>query len=185
MKVILNRRKDVEAWDQSFRSALIVGLRDSWWLKALAIFSPDYFWRRQIRLRFMIDFFNGSFEKHRVNVYRAHYCQLEDMMGERKYLEWTVEDGWYAAPSWCFQCITGSCSKTDADNGPRKPLCAFLDKPVPEKAFPSGNAPPELMKRIAELRKPLYRHARVNLAKTLGVVVATVVAMWMAYARLV
>ncbi len=177
VKVILNRRKDVDAWYQSFHSSLIIGLRDNWWLKALAVFSPDYFWLRQLTMRFVIDFFNGSFEKHGMDVYRAHYRQLEDMMGERKYLEWTVEDGWYAAPSSCFQCITGSYSKTDADDGPREPLCAFLDKPVPEKAFPSGNAPPEL-------RKPQYRHARVNVAKTLGVVAAAAVAVWMAYARL-
>ncbi len=88
------------------------------------------------------------------------------------------------SPLPAFQCNTGSYSKTDADDGPRGPLCAFLDKPVPEMAFPSGNAPPEFMKRIAELRKPQYRHARVNVVKTLGVVGAAVVAVWMAYARL-
>ena len=95
VKVILNRRKDVDAWEQSFRSTLIKGLRDNWWLKALAVFSPDYFWLRQITLRFVTDFFNGSFEKHGLHVYRAHYRQLEDMMGDGKYLDWTVEDGWY------------------------------------------------------------------------------------------
>lgn len=97
MKVILNRRKDVDAWDQSFRSSLIKGLRDNWWLKALAVFSPDYFWLRQITRRFVIGFFNGSFEKHGLDVYRAHYRQLEDMMGDGKFLDWTVEDGWYVA----------------------------------------------------------------------------------------
>lgn len=60
--------------------------------------------------RFVIDFFNGSFEKHGVDVYRAHYRQLEDMLGEGKYLAWTVEDGWYVTPpsylntlSMCFR----------------------------------------------------------------------------------
>lgn len=94
--VILNRRADVDAWDRSVRSTLINGLRDSWWLKALSLFSPDYFWLRQITLRLVIDFFDGSFEKHGLDVYRAHYRQLEDLMGEGRYLEWTVEDGWYA-----------------------------------------------------------------------------------------
>lgn len=58
----------------------------------------------------MIDFFNGSFEKHGVDVYRAHYRQLEDMLGEGKYLAWNVEDGWYVTPpsylntlSLCFR----------------------------------------------------------------------------------
>lgn len=40
------------------------------------------------------------------------------------------------------------------------------------------------MKRIAELRKPQYIHARFNMIKTLGVVVAIVIAFVMAYARL-
>lgn len=75
-------------------------------------------------------------------------------------------------------------SLIDADYGKREPLCAFLDKPVPEKAFPSGNAPGAFMKRIAERRAPQYRHALVNVARTLGVVVAAGVAVWMAFARL-
>ena len=94
LQVILNRRKDVEAWEKSFHSSLIQGLRDSWWLKALSLFSPDYFWLRQITLRYVVDFFNGSFEKHGMDVYSAHYRQLEDLVGEGRYLEWTVEDGW-------------------------------------------------------------------------------------------
>ena len=66
----------------------------------------------------------------------------------------------------------------------REPLCAFLDKPVPEKAFPSGNAPPAFMEKVAKRRAPQYRQARVNVAKTLGVVLAAAVALWMGYARL-
>ena len=48
-------------------------------------------------LRFVNDFFDGSFEKHGVDVYRAYYRKLEDKVGKGKYLEWTVEDGWYVA----------------------------------------------------------------------------------------
>ena len=109
-KVILNRRKDVAAWDRSFRSAILKTLRDNWSLKALSLFSPDYFWLRQITVRFVVDFFNGSFETHGVDVYRSHYRQLEDKLGEGKYLSWTVEDGWYVTPpsylntlSLCFR----------------------------------------------------------------------------------
>ncbi|KAM0804171.1 hypothetical protein BDR22DRAFT_837197, partial [Usnea florida] len=94
-----------------------------------------------------------------MDVYSAHYRQLEDLVGKERCLEWTVEDGW-------------------------EPLCAFLDKPVPEKDFPSGNAPAAFMQRIAEKRAPQYRHARANVAKTLGVVLAAVVALWLGYARL-
>ena len=74
---------------------MISNLRDSWSLKALSFFSPDYFWLRQITKRFVIDFFDGSFEEHGVDIYQAYYRRLEDKMGQGKYLEWTVEDGWY------------------------------------------------------------------------------------------
>ena len=73
---------------------------------------------------------------------------------------------------------------TDADHCEREPLCAFLGKSVPETPFPSGNAPPAFMKRVAEKTKPQYRHAGVNVAKTLGVVVAAIIAVWMAYMKI-
>lgn len=88
----------MDAWDRSFRSALLGGLRDDWWLKGLSLFSPDFLWMRQITLRFVIDYFRGSFEKHGLDVYRAHYGHLKDVLGEREYLEWAVEDGWYSDP---------------------------------------------------------------------------------------
>ena len=64
-----------------------------------------------------------------------------------------------------------------ADYDTREPLCIFLDKPVPKKDLPSGNAPPAFMARIAEKRVPQYRQARINVVKTLGVVLAVVVAL--------
>lgn len=64
-------------------------------------------------------------------------------------------------------------------------MCAFLDKAVPDKPFPSGNTSPAFAKRIAERRAPHYRQARVNAAKTLGVVVAALLAVYMAYVKLV
>ena len=177
----------MDAWDRSFRSALIAGLRDNWWLKGLSVFSPDYFWLRQITLRYVIDYFHGSFEKHGLYVYHAHYRLLEDVLGERECLEWTVEDGWYSAHLTTFKASWSRVREpwTDADHGKREPLCAFLGKPVPEMPFPSGNATPAFLKKISERRKPQYRQARVNMAKTLGVVVAAAIAVWMAHARLV
>lgn len=105
LKVIRSRCKDVDSWDQSFRETLIKGLRDSWWLKALSICSPDYFCLRQTTIRFVIDFYRGSFEKYGVDVYRAHYRQLENAMGERNYLQWTVEGGWYVAHCPVFNAL--------------------------------------------------------------------------------
>lgn len=93
-KVILNRRKDVTMWERSYRSTVLV-VRDSWFFRPISLFSQDLFWMRQLSLRLQVQFFNGSFEKYGVNVYLAHYRQLEEMMGEGKYLKWAVEDGWY------------------------------------------------------------------------------------------
>lgn len=73
---------------------------------------------------------------------------------------------------------------TDADDGKREPLRAFLGNQIPGKAFPSGNAPPAFAKKIKEKRKPGFRHARISVAKTLRVVVAAVVAVWMACVKL-
>ena len=105
LKITLSRYEDVDALDQNFRETLIEGLRDSWWLKALSISSPDYFCLRQTTLRFVIDFYRGSFEKDGVDVYRAHYQQLENVMGEQIYLQWTVEDGWYGARFPVFNAL--------------------------------------------------------------------------------
>ena len=97
VKVVLNRRKDVAAWDRSCRTTLVKGFRDIWWLKYLSLFSSGYFWLRQIMVGNVINFFDGSFEKHGLDDYRAHYRQLEGMLKEGKYLNWTVEDGCYVS----------------------------------------------------------------------------------------
>lgn len=53
----------------------------------------------------MIDFFNGSFEMQGLDVYRAHYRWLEDMMGGGEYLEYTVEDERYVARFSAFNAL--------------------------------------------------------------------------------
>lgn len=114
MKVIFNHRKDVAAWDRSFRVTLLKGLRDAWSLKTASLFSPDFFWRRRITLRCLVDFFGGNFEEHGVEVYRAHYRQLEDMLGKGTFLQWTVEDGWYASHSATLTIYHRASESTNA-----------------------------------------------------------------------
>lgn len=92
-QVILNRRSDVDAWQRSVQQTLCENLRDPYWLTLLALFCADYFWLRQITVRFVIDWFGGSFERHGRDVYERHYRDLEQLSGGR-YLNWTVEDGW-------------------------------------------------------------------------------------------
>ena len=48
-------------------------------------------------LRYLYDFFDGSFEKNGKAVYEEHFRKLEKLLGGPKsgrYLSWTVEDGW-------------------------------------------------------------------------------------------
>ena len=101
-QVILNRRKDIDKWERSFQETLCNIIRDKIWLKALAWLSADYFWLRQMFLRYLYDFFDGSFEKNGKAVYEDHFRKLEELLDGPKsgrYLSWTVEDGWYVLSS--------------------------------------------------------------------------------------
>ncbi|KAL8822963.1 MAG: hypothetical protein Q9191_006310 [Dirinaria sp. TL-2023a] len=145
-KVILNRRNDIDAWDCSFRKTLCKGIRDSYWLKAIAWLSADYFWLRQISLRYMYDFFDGSVEKYGKATYEKHYEKLEDLLQSSKsgkYLSWNIEDGW-------------------------EPLCKYLGKEIPETPFPSGNAPDAFMSRIRKRRETQVKTAKWNAALLVG-----------------
>lgn len=70
-------------------------------------------------------------------------------------LEWPVEDGW-------------------------EPLCAFLDKPVPDEPFPHVNAAAEWAGQEMKLGKQYIVGAAQNVA-TFGVVA---VALWTSYSCL-
>jgi len=82
---------------RSFQNILVKVIRDTYWLEALAWLSADHFWFQQLLLRLFDDYFSGSFEKHGKQVYKEHYRELEELLGgpsSRRYLSWTVEDGW-------------------------------------------------------------------------------------------
>ena len=40
-----------------------------------------------------------------------------------------------------------------------EPLCKFLDKPVPNEKFPTGNSPSEFNKKIADFAQPKVERA--------------------------
>ena len=177
-QVILNRRKDIDTWERSFQETLCNIIRDKMWLKALAWLSADYFWLRQMFLRYLYDFFDGSFEKNAKAVYEEHFRKLEELLGGPKsgrYLSWTVEDGWYVLS------FVGEGSDEvglrDADNGAREPLCDFLGKEMPNMPFPSGNAPDAFMARIGKRRESQIRTAKRNGMMIVGTVFAVGVAL--------
>ena len=82
---------------RSFQNISVKVIRDTYWLKALAWLSADHFWFQQLLLRLFDGYSSGSFEKHGKQVYKEHYRELEELLGgpsSRRYLSWTVEDGW-------------------------------------------------------------------------------------------
>ncbi|KAI1388125.1 uncharacterized protein F4822DRAFT_444565 [Hypoxylon trugodes] len=145
-KVILNVRKDVDAWYRSFNSTMGMFDKDTInldWL--LGWFCSDLFWIRQCMTRMEIPFFFwGSFAKNGKQVYRDHSESVKKMgLPADRFLEWSVEDGW-------------------------EPLCKFLGKPVPQEPFPAGNTPKDYHKRLTNLMIRYYATAAANLLLTIG-----------------
>lgn len=61
------------------------------------------------------------------------------------------------------------------------PLCAFLDKRVPPKPFPSGNTGPEFDKRFANLMRSQKSTAIRNVIFLIGSVIILSIAFWLKY----
>lgn len=149
--MILNRRKDTDAWSRSFQVTLCDGVRDKYWLAILSVLTAEYFWLRKMVIRYVVDWFDGSFEKNGTTVYREHYRSLEELLGGEssgRYLSWTVEDGW-------------------------NPLCEYLEKPIPAVPFPSGNAPPAFLNKIKERRDAQIKIVKRNAMFLLATFVVT------------
>lgn len=149
VKVVLNRRKDVDAWYDSQKNT-IDRLYKDWpsWLQQW--FDAEIFWIVRIVDWTVTPLTGGDFAKNGKQMYHDHYAALEAECRSqgREWLDWTVEDGWES-------------------------LCAFLGKPVPDEEFPQGNASDAFNKRRAELHGKRRNRAKRNMAITAAL--ATVV----------
>jgi len=115
-KVVLNRRRDPEAWVESQKKTLYA-MSTTWQSFIRPYFQPELFWITLTTPWFLQPKCDWNFEKNGLNMYEDHYAELEAVCREqgRQWLDWTVEDGW-------------------------EPLCEFLQKDVPDgKPFPTGN----------------------------------------------
>ncbi|KAI1373084.1 hypothetical protein F4677DRAFT_448677 [Hypoxylon crocopeplum] len=151
-KVILNVRRDLDAWYRSFESTMGVFDRNPMNLDwVLSWFCRDLFWIRQCMSRKMVPlFFRGSFARNGKEVYKDHVDLVRKMeLSPDRFLEWSVEDGW-------------------------EPLCRFLDRPVPSEPFPAGNTPKDYNKRITSTMIRYYAAAFVNMLLVIGVGAAVV-----------
>ncbi|KAL3482115.1 hypothetical protein BJX99DRAFT_217391 [Aspergillus californicus] len=113
-KVILNHR-DVDAWYGSI-TALILPHARGFWYHVLPWFQADMYWAVQYTVHCFNKYFYDSLERNGKWVYEQHSATIKGLLVDEpeRLLVWQVQDGW-------------------------EPLCRFLDKPVPEEEFPSGN----------------------------------------------
>lgn len=94
--VVLNRRRDLGAWKDSFRAS-VLPMMQSWkyWLGGW--FNAELFWGVWLTDMGHDKFlFRGDFEANAEKAYTDHYESLEKLLQkeDRKYLDWSVQDGW-------------------------------------------------------------------------------------------
>lgn len=95
-KVVLNRRRDVAAWKESFRKAVLPFMQSwsYWWA---SWFNAELFWINLLTYEMHGKcLFKGDFEKNAEVAYVRHYENLEKIMRQqgREWLDWSVEEGW-------------------------------------------------------------------------------------------
>jgi hypothetical protein len=93
-KVILNRRKDTEAWYKSMQKTCVPYF--SWPMWTLSWFDSRFcwlWWNFEIVFK---DVYHGDFNLYGKQVAEQHYEDLARSCREqdREYLNWSVEDGW-------------------------------------------------------------------------------------------
>ncbi|KAK8146933.1 hypothetical protein G3M48_002355 [Beauveria asiatica] len=114
-KVILNVRRDVDAWHRSVMQTL-VPLHRSWRFWVRSWFCSELFWVRESFMRGNWDkFYRGGFEKNSRTVLEEHCQAVRSQVVPERLLEWEIDDGW-------------------------GPLCQFLGKAEPDRPFPTLNA---------------------------------------------
>lgn len=155
-KVVLNQRKDWDAWERSVGKAM-GALGDNLPLRILRWFNKDLYWLYHLPFEMMypaiFGYVHTGFLSHVVpgraqQVALQHVAMVRGLVPKERLLEWTVEDGW-------------------------EPLCAFLGKEVPKDVpFPTSNSGAEFNNRSDEIVKSRATAAMRNLAICVAVVIA-------------
>ncbi|OIW27920.1 hypothetical protein CONLIGDRAFT_682928 [Coniochaeta ligniaria NRRL 30616] len=121
-KVVLNMRRDVDAWHASVVRTL-VHANESWAFWVASWLDRECFWAWHVYERFLWPLLfrapDGDMGKAvRRNarwIAREHCDMIRGLVPKERLLEWYIDDGW-------------------------EPLCRFLGKPVPDVEFPHANA---------------------------------------------
>ncbi|KAM0559912.1 hypothetical protein ACHAPJ_003862 [Fusarium lateritium] len=120
-KVVLNCRKDLDAWHESVTKTL-VSVNENWVIWAFSCLGREPFWSWHVYERFMWPGLFRALDGNIVTgvarngkwVSKEHGNMIRGLVSKERLLEWTVEDGW-------------------------EPLCEFLGKSVPDEPFPHSN----------------------------------------------
>ena len=147
-KVILNMRRDADAWYASNMATMIPVQRDlRLWLRSW--FCPEHFW---LRANFFCgiwpSFYRGDFEHTAKWVLREHCAMVKGLVPRERLLEWGPEDGW------------GS-------------LCEFLGKKMPDTEFPNGNVKDDFSTRLEGYYRAANAKADKNMATLAGFLALT------------
>ena len=147
-KVILNIRRDHDAWFKSCQSTILT-LKSDWRMWFRSFFCSELFWVEENFLRCLWpNFYRGDFEKTGKWVLEEHCAMVKGSVHKSNLLEWSPEDGW-------------------------EPLCEFLGKSVPLKPFPHGNNTIDFTQRIEQLYADFNRRADINIAITISALLTT------------
>ncbi|KAH8834827.1 hypothetical protein DL96DRAFT_1571915 [Flagelloscypha sp. PMI_526] len=144
-KVVLNTRRDRDAWQRSIEKTFLDESYRSPFIRLLCAFQSELFWMWEFTFGYCIPGFfrTGNLETGIVNcgqwVYKEHEAMIRGLVPRDRLLEWTVEDGW-------------------------DPLCYFLDHPVPLEAFPRINSADEFVKRSETIMKPRALRSMLNMS---------------------
>ncbi|KAL2850206.1 hypothetical protein BJY01DRAFT_245672 [Aspergillus pseudoustus] len=169
-KVILNSRTDLAAWQRSVIKT-IVPLQESWFIWLVRWFGAEGWWLWQFYMRYGYPGLfrgrdnwgvRGAVVQRGQWVYRDHCNMVRGMMAGRgdasagagQFLEWSVEQGW-------------------------GPLCEFLERPVPDEAFPRSNDARGFEANIERLLKKRILLALRNMVLVLAVGGGVTAAAWM------
>lgn len=101
-KIILNVRRDLDAWHRSIDKTIVQTIHKSWFLWVMHWFSAEFFWLYSLYFSYgypaVFRSVNGNttdgIQRNGKWVYRDHCNMIRGMVPKEKLLEWSVEDGW-------------------------------------------------------------------------------------------